>query len=81
MVFIARGDVDPITAAAVAHAQFETIHPFADGNGRIGRVIIGWMLQEPPSHAGTVCADHRRRRHSFPSAETRSGTPYVRSQR
>jgi Fic family protein len=45
MVFIARGDVDPITAAAVAHAQFETIHPFADGNGRIGRVIIGWMLR------------------------------------
>ncbi len=41
MGFIARGDVDPITAAAVAHAQFETIHPFADGNGRSGRVIIG----------------------------------------
>lgn len=46
MVFVARGDVDPITAAAVAHAQFETIHPFADGNGRIGRVIIGWMLRQ-----------------------------------
>lgn len=46
MVFIARDDVDPITAAAVAHAQFETIHPFADGNGRIGRVIIGWMLRQ-----------------------------------
>ena len=45
MVFIARGDVDPITSAAVAHAQFETIHPFADGNGRIGRVVIGWMLR------------------------------------
>lgn len=45
MVFIARGDVDPITAAAVAHGQFETIHPFADGNGRIGRVIVGWLLR------------------------------------
>jgi len=42
--FVARDDVDPITQAAVAHAQFETIHPFADGNGRIGRVLIGWML-------------------------------------
>lgn len=46
MLFIARGDLDSITAAAVAHAQFETIHPFADGNGRIGRVIIGWMLRQ-----------------------------------
>jgi Fic family protein len=39
-----REDVDPITQAAVAHAQFETIPPYADGNGRIGRVLVGWML-------------------------------------
>lgn len=39
-----REDVDPITQAAVAHAQFETIHPYADGNGRIGRVLVGWLL-------------------------------------
>ena len=44
MAFSHRRDVDPITQAAVAHAQFETIHPFADGNGRIGRVLIGWVL-------------------------------------
>ena len=44
LAFIGRDDLDPITQAAVAHAQFETIHPFADGNGRLGRVLIGWIL-------------------------------------
>ena len=39
-----RFDIDPVTQSAVVHAQFETIHPFGDGNGRIGRVLIAWLL-------------------------------------
>lgn len=43
--FTRRTDVPAVVAASVAHAQFETIHPFADGNGRTGRAIVHAMLR------------------------------------
>jgi Fic family protein len=42
--FCNRVDLPPVLQAAVAHAQYETIHPFIDGNGRAGRALIGMIL-------------------------------------
>lgn len=40
VAFLRRTDLDPVVQAAVAHAQFESIHPFTDGNGRVGRTLV-----------------------------------------
>ena len=45
MAFVNRMDVPPLLQAGVAHAQFETIHPFADGNGRVGRALVHAVLR------------------------------------
>jgi Fic family protein len=38
--------VPPLLQVGLAHAQFETIHPFLDGNGRVGRLLITFLLTE-----------------------------------
>ena len=44
-LFMNRDDLSPVTQAAMAHAQFELIHPFGDGNGRVGRCLIHTILR------------------------------------
>ncbi|MBF5083579.1 Fic family protein [Quadrisphaera sp. INWT6] len=45
VAFSARGDLQVLVHAALAHAQFETVHPFADGNGRTGRALVHALLR------------------------------------
>lgn len=63
IAYVNRDDIDPVTQAAIAHAQLEVIHPFADGNGRVGRVLIAWILVRrlslvtPPPVSTRIAAD------------------------
>jgi len=42
----AEGPLPPLVRAGLAHAQFETIHPYLDGNGRLGRLLIALCLED-----------------------------------
>ena len=45
LAFANRDDLPALVQAAIVHAQFESIHPFTDGNGRIGRALINTVLR------------------------------------
>jgi len=63
VVFANRDDLDPVLQAAASHAQLEVIHPFGDGNGRVGRLLLSWLLARrlalvtPPPVSVRIAAD------------------------
>lgn len=65
--FANRTDVPAVVQAAIVHAQFESIHPFVDGNGRIGRALIHAVLRRRritrhlTAPIATVLVAHRQR--------------------
>lgn len=54
VAFMSRDDIPVLAHVALAHAQFETIHPFVDGNGRTGRALIHSMLRAKGLSRGTT---------------------------
>jgi Fic family protein len=54
VTFMHGNDLQPILRTAIAHAEFEALHPFEDGNGRLGRMLITLMLWK----TGVLSAPH-----------------------
>lgn len=58
-----QGELSIVAQLALAHAQFETIHPFVDGNGRVGRLLLPLMLAAegyPPLYISGFLLRNRR---------------------
>ena len=82
-LFVFVGDsrlvASPLLRAALAHVQFETIHPFEDGNGRVGRLIINFMLTKsgvlsgPSLYPSLYLKENRQRYYELLSHVRRTG--------
>ncbi len=75
----AEDDLPLLVKAALAHVQFETIHPFLDGNGRLGRRLIvlmlvdGGLLRHPLLYLSLFFKQHRSRYYELLDGVRRDG--------
>jgi Fic family protein len=59
--------MNPVELAALAHLKFVTIHPFADGNGRVSRLMMNFILHRHGYPMFNI--DHRRRNSYYRALE------------
>ncbi|HMN03373.1 MAG TPA: Fic family protein [Geobacter anodireducens] len=77
--FLHDESVPPLLKAGLAHAQFETIHPFLDGNGRMGRLLIAFILchdqvlEKPLLYLSLFFKKHRQEYYERLNAVRRDG--------
>jgi len=77
--FLHDDSVPAVIRAALAHVQFETIHPFLDGNGRLGRLLIALVLcsdgvlREPTLYLSLYFKTHRARYYTLLDAVRTEG--------
>jgi Fic family protein len=76
---LSKDDLDPLVRMAVAHYQFEAIHPFRDGNGRTGRIlnilflIHAGLLRIPVLYLSRHLIQHKAQYYRLPRAVTERG--------
>ena len=64
-IFLHESNLPPLLKAGIAHLQLETLHPFLDGNGRLGRLLISLLLtvegtlEEPILYLSLYLKEHR----------------------
>ncbi len=69
---------EPVTRAAIAHHGFEAVHPFVDGNGRVGRLLLNLMLMREDYPLALLLKDWRIRYiHGLNEANTGQYSPLV----
>lgn len=78
--FLHSSGLPPLIHVGIAHAQFETIHPFMDGNGRVGRLLItlmlvdGGVLHQPLLYLSLYLKRHRTEYYDLLMAIREEGT-------
>jgi Fic family protein len=74
----AQAFYDPIVYAALAHYEFEAIHPFTDGNGRTGRLLLNILLRQAGYPVALILREWRSRYiHAMHDADTGDLQPLV----
>lgn len=76
---VSGDDIPPLIRTGICHVQFETIHPFLDGNGRVGRLLITFMLlqagvlAEPLLYLSLFFKQHRQTYYALLDGVRRTG--------